>query len=126
MLVNVVSVEASTLEPPPFYGSNEAELRAVIEDPAFDYGTLSATVDGVAVPHLERYLVESPLYTFSVPDNNVLGVPADTGQSVAKACMFMLAPLPVGKHVIQVHGEFPNADWVEGVTFNITVVPGRK
>jgi hypothetical protein len=121
LLVNVIGVEASTLEDPPFYGGNYCQLRAAVEDSLFDFGTLVATVDGVPIPHLRHYCVESPLYRFHVPANNALGVDPGCGKSVARACIFMLAPLPKGRHVIHVYGEFPNLSYSEQTTYVIWV-----
>lgn len=84
-----ISVEASTLEAPPFYGENEAELHAAISNELFDYGDLTLTIDGVTMRDLDRYLVESPLFTFSVPEDNILGVsvpqPASPWRRVASS-----------------------------------------
>lgn len=126
LLVSLISVEASTLEQPPFYGKNRAELRAAIRDELFDYGDLSLTVDGVAVQDLDRYLVESPLFRFTVPADNILGVSGPAiGRSVAKGCFLILAPLPVGDHVIHVEGAFPNAEFIQDITYNIKVAKRR-
>jgi len=115
----IINAECSTLEPPPFYGANEAELRSCAT--SFLIGDVSAEIDGVAVQDLHRYLVESPLFTFTVPPDNILGVPAGTGQSVSNGYWLMLAPLSVGEHVIHFSGAYPDVGFTLDITYNLTV-----
>ena len=121
----LINTECSTLEADPFHGDNEAELRACVEDPLFELGNVFAEIDGVAVQNLERYLVESPLFTFTVPPENVLGVDPGTGQSVSRGYHLMVAPLSVGEHVIRFGGTFTDFNFTLDITYNLTVVPGR-
>jgi len=117
----IINVECSTLEAPPFYGGNEAELRACVEQDLFQLRNVFAVIDGVALQGLDRYLVESPVFTFQVPDNNVLGVAAGMGQSVSNGYYLMLAPLSVGEHTIRFGGFFPNFPFSLDITYHLTV-----
>ncbi len=119
----IINTECSTLEPPPFYGSNEAELRACAKN--FNVGNVYAEIDGVAVQNLDRYLVESPLYTFTVPPNNIWGLPAGTGQSVSYGYFLMLPPQSVGTHKIHFGGYYTDYDFTLDITYNLTVAPRR-
>ena len=119
----IINVECSTLEAPPFHGDNKAQLRRCAK--GFRIANVSAEIDGVAVPHLDRYRVESPLFTFTVPPSNVLGVAAGTGQSVSNGYYLMLAPLSAGKHVIHFSGAFPDFPFTVGITYTLTVAPMR-
>jgi HNH endonuclease len=74
-------------------------------------------------PRMDRYLVESPLFTFTVPPNNVLGVPADTGQSVSNGYYLMLAPLSVGAHILHFGGTFTDPEFTLDITYNLTIAP---
>src|SRR5262245_50607162 len=60
----VINAECSVLEPDPFHGDNEAELRACANDHIDHTSGLFATIDGVAVQNLGAYRVESPLFQF--------------------------------------------------------------
>jgi hypothetical protein len=116
----VINTECSTLEVgTPFFGSNEQELR----DGAlgFELGNLVADIDGVPVANLERYMVASPLYSFTVPEDNVLGVPAGSGLSVANGVYLMLSPLPLGPHTIHFGGTYLNFDFTLDITYHIIV-----
>ncbi len=122
LYVIVIGTECSTAEPPPFYGGNEAELRACLQTMAA-FKNMTADVDGVTIQNIEQYRARSPLYQFTLPDNNLLGADAGTYNSVAENVAFMLAPMSPGEHTIHVHGEIQdgsfNYDWV----YHITVTP---
>jgi hypothetical protein len=116
---NVVGSECSTAEPPPWYGGNEEELRAcalqwVPED-------LEAAIDGVPVQNIDQYTALSPLYQFILPEDNVLGAPAGTYDSVAYSNGFILAPLSPGEHTIEISGEVPAIPFEFHKLYHITV-----
>lgn len=121
LFVPIINLECSTLEAPPFHGDNEEELRACAT--RFHFGNVFAEIDGVAVQNLDRYLVKSPMFTFTVPPENVLGVGPGSGQSVSNGYYLMLAPLSVGEHVIRFGGTFTDFDFSLDITYNLTVAP---
>jgi hypothetical protein len=46
--------------------------------------TLYASVDGIPIPHLQEYRIISPPFNFTLPQNNILGMPANTNtQAIA-------------------------------------------
>jgi hypothetical protein len=116
----VVNVECSTVEPPPFHGENEAELRECAK--GFMDGasaTLSATIDGRSVQNIASYRVQSPLFTFSAPADNVLFIPGPVkGQSVSDGYWLLLAPLSRGEHEIHFEG---NPGFPINVTYILTI-----
>src|SRR3712207_2462610 len=71
IFVAAVTIECSTVEEPPFFGSNEAELRECARAVDVPGSTLTLTVDGEPVP---LTLVETPLLTIDLPEDNILGV----------------------------------------------------
>ncbi len=119
LYVPVVGSECSTAEPPPFYGGNEEELRACVLQ--FTPANMQASIDGIPVKNLDRYTALSPLYQFTLPENNVLGAPAGTYDSVAYQTGFVLAPLSPGEHVVHVYGEVPIFGFVYDWVYYITV-----
>jgi hypothetical protein len=119
LLQSVVATECSTLEEPPYYGGTPQELRACARSSIPT--NVQVTIDGVALKDPSRYLVTSPLYFFTVPEDNVLGVPAGSGWSVSHGAFFMLAPLSPGQHTMHLHGEWP--DFVYDWNYDITVTP---
>ena len=124
LFLEVLSAECSTLEPWPFYGGNEAELRACAM--TFVPEDLEASIDGVEVKNLSDYVVISPLYTFTVPEDNILGAVAGaTGESVAYGAHLLLAPLTPGMHTIHVQGTYPEFGYAADKTFDLTVTRKR-
>jgi hypothetical protein len=100
------SSECSTVEPPPFFGANEADLRACARaaDAGFEVPTIS--VDGTPVSTIE---VESGLLSVDLPTTNILGVPPQQAFSVAHGWVALLHPLTPGTHEIRLHVEGTDA-----------------
>lgn len=125
----ILNAECSTAEPPPFHGDTEAELRACAQ--GFMDGTtdLFATIDGTVIQNVGiagPYRMQSPLYSFSAPADNVFFVPGPvTGQSVSDGVWLMLAPLSEGSHTIHFGGVFTTFSLTIDQTYNLTVVPGQ-
>lgn len=87
-----------------------------------------AAIDGVVVPHLERFNVQSTVFGFTIPEDNYLKVlygmpdafPAGWyAPAVDYGRYIMLAPLPRGKHTIQFGANW--SGWGFDVTYFITV-----
>jgi hypothetical protein len=116
----IVANECSTLEPPPWYGENEAELRLCAQSLVPE--NLQASIDGVEVQNLDQYVFTSPLYKFTMPEDNIFGVPAgSTGESVSYGAWLMLAPLDPGMHTIYLYGSLPSVPFESFQTYELTV-----
>ena len=93
----------STVEPPPYFGRTEDELRACasasFDEDVTDY---QAHVDGVDVGDLDAYRTTSRLFTITLAEDNVVEIEPGVGQMVTDAISFILAPPPPGEHVIEV------------------------
>lgn len=96
-----MTIECSTVEPPPFFGGNEAELRECARAVDVPGSALALTVDGAPVP---LPLVETPLLTIDLPEDNILGVPPQQALSVAAGFVALLHPLPPGTHELVITG----------------------
>ena len=93
------SSECSTFEEPPFFGGDEAELRACAR--AADAGlAVTLTVDGTSVPLSE---VESDLLRIHLPEDNIFGASDRKGLSVAHGWVSYLGRLSPGTHEIVIH-----------------------
>ena len=88
LLLPLLDASCTTVEPPPFFGSDEAELRACTEALFAAPAELTAVVDGVTIPDLESYRVQSDLFTVALPAGNWLGVepPSRRGWPMATGC----------------------------------------
>jgi hypothetical protein len=125
LFVLVEANECSNIEPPPFFGETEAELRECAAT-GFDSfgGTYSLTVDGVVVSDLASYRSQTPVFGYTLPEDNIYGLPAGTTASAALSdgVFVMLSPLSVGTHTIVIAVDSP----VLGVLderYEIHVVP---
>jgi hypothetical protein len=105
------SSECSTVEPEPFLGNDEADLRdcarkadAAPEPPErpFPGITVTITVDKKPVPVSE---VETGLLDVVLPAENILGARPGPAQSVAHGYVALLNPLTPGTHEIEIHAE---------------------
>jgi hypothetical protein len=130
----MVSVETSEVEG---YGSTEEELRDAANFLA-DFIVPSSVfleIDGEPVTNLERYRVESPLFTFGpLPANNVeeaTGVDAPAGTTspaVSDGYFAMVKPLSVGTHTLHFGGVIDVTSiggplFIQDIAYTITVTP---
>ncbi|MGY1734666.1 hypothetical protein [Geodermatophilus sp. SYSU D00684] len=122
IFVPAVTIECSTVEPPPFFGGNEAELRKCARAVDASGGTLAVTVDGRPFP---LSLVETPLLALDLPEDNILGVPPQRALSVGAGFVALVHPLPPGTHQIVITGTGTFLGDFRNVT-TIVVEPGRR
>jgi len=115
----VVSSECSTGEAPPWYGGNEAELRACALQ--WEPANLQASIDGIPVENINEYTVLSPLYQLELPVDNAFGIAPGTYDSVAYTNGFILAPLSPGEHTIEISGGVPASSFEFYRLYTITV-----
>ena len=84
--------------------------------------TGSAEVDGRAIRNLQRYRVESPEFSLTLPEDNIYGAPPGIyAPAAAVGIYLLLPPLSVGHHIIHFTGSTTSGTAIE-VTHNLTVV----
>jgi hypothetical protein len=109
-------------------GFTPDQLRSQITpfmDDVVTHGFMTTSVDGVVLQNLASYRFASPVFSYTLPDNNIAGVPAQTvTPAVADGYYLMLAPLSAGQHQIHFTGGSPLLNFSLDVTYNITVTPG--
>ncbi|MGH2626780.1 MAG: dockerin type I repeat-containing protein, partial [Anaerolineales bacterium] len=119
-----INIECSTLEPPPFFGSNEAELTECAMGFFSDLDEATCNIDGQELSDLTSYRVQSPATPFTVGDENILGVPAGSGLLVSDGYWLMLPPLTPGEHTVHFTGLLgggPFAGFSQDMTYHLTV-----
>jgi len=102
------------------------ELRAIIR-PYMDNATLACAIDGKAVKNLSFYREDSVVFTTTVPDGNLLGLPAGHyAPCVDNGYYLMLDPLKPGQHTIHFTGINSDASFALDVTYHLTVARGHR
>ncbi len=130
LLAPLAGSECSTVEPPPFFGRDEAELRRCASDAVdmaettLDMTTMQLTVDGQTVDDLSAYRTSTPLFTLQLPEDNLLGSSQRVADSVADGYLVLLSPFSVGEHVVTIAGPGPQPGETITITYRLTVVSG--
>lgn len=117
LFVSVAGTGCTTVEPPPFFGSDEAELRACAEEGFAGFADLEVTINGEPVPDLDRYEVTTPLFNLTFGEGNFYGLDPVIAQSAATSQSIIIAPPASGEYEIVATGSYPADD----VTFTTTV-----
>lgn len=63
-----------------------------------------ASVDGMIFQVLQTYRVQSPLFNFTFPKDNIFGAPAGPTQSVSDGIFLLLQPLSPRNHTVHFTG----------------------
>ena len=128
IFVPLINAECSTIEPDPFHGDTETQMRACANGHIDNTSSLSATIDAVPVSDLRAFHTQSPLFDFTLPENNVLefqGIPAPAGstaQAVDAGVYLLIRSLPKGTtHTIRVRGTSIEFGTTVDTMFRITV-----
>jgi hypothetical protein len=129
VLMNIWTAECSNVEPPPFFGADEAQLRACVEAVVFadPPDEMSVSVDGRPVADVRSSRGVSSLYSVDLPDDNLLGVDVGSAISVAAGWTVLLRPLRPGTHELEVCLLDPDVGPFNGcATTTLHVVPGSS
>jgi hypothetical protein len=121
LLLPLLDASCTTVEPPPFFGRDQAGLRACTEALFAPRAELTAVIDGVAIPDLERYRVQSEPFTVALPADNVLELEPAVLAGVIDGYWLLLAPLPPGAHELRFGGGLPEFGFSTEVTYHLTV-----
>ena len=94
---------------------------------SMDPVTLEASLDGVPVHHVRDYRVQSPVFSVTLPEGNVVDVPSGTyAPMVSDGYWLMLAPLAAGAHTIHFTNRItggPFAGTETEITYHLTIGP---
>lgn len=121
IFVPIINGECSRIEG---NGETEEELRACANDQMDCVTVTEAKVDGRKLKNLDEYRVESDIFLFKLPKDNILGLHPGSSMSVADGYWIMLEPLSKGEHEIYIHGiaELDGFTFETEMTYCITVV----
>jgi len=123
VFVPLGGAECSTVEEPPFFGKDDAELAACAKDatahvPPAAIADMDLTVDGQSVGDLEAYHRTTPAFDLLLPAGNVLGAAPGVARSAADGYQVLLAPLAEGEHAVVV--SVPGPEGLIVTTYRLT------
>ena len=102
-------------------------MDAVLADPEF---SMVVTVDGREVRSKRIVRADSPLFTATLPEDNLFsaccGLPAGEYDAVADGLWATLPPLPPGEHTIHFEISAPSLGFSQDNTYHLTVVKGKR
>ena len=117
LLMNPGGSECSNVEPEPFFGADEADLLACVNE-TFEYlSYVEVTFNGQTTTDLDDYIVTTPLT--NLPANNLLS--ADPALSRDKGYFMVVHPLSPGIHTLRAYDEFEVLEFEAGITYTIVV-----
>jgi hypothetical protein len=125
ILISPIDVVCSYAEDPEL--KSESELRVCAKADQDKVTSVELNVDGNQFKNLKNYRVASPPFNLTIPENNALGVPAQTTTGVADGYWITLEPLPPGEHTVRASGllvDFTTTgtlNFVSDVTYRLTV-----
>jgi len=130
LFIPILNAECSTVEG---NGTTEGELRTCAKGFVDNVTELSLEVDG---KKMDTFRADSPLFTFNLPQDNILQCPNPTAgqppvvcpagqsQSVADGYYALLEPLSPGVHTVRIHGKAqPINDAGNSFTLDVTYKP---
>jgi hypothetical protein len=80
---------------------------------------LEVTVDNVELKNLQNYIVVTPLFNLTIPENNLFGVQPGLTQAVAHSYLIFLEPLKPGNHTISFKTSYFGPDEPEPNSYDV-------
>lgn len=118
LLITLLNSECSYAEFPLL--KTEEELRECSKRMQDLVVGVNASFNKVNVPNLENYRVQSDIFNFTLPENNILNLTSQTTQAVADGNWLFLKPLQTGTYELKVKGDINATSTIEinGNQFN--------
>jgi hypothetical protein len=102
ILIPAIIVECSRAEDESL--QTEDDLRACAKSDQDLVTDVWAAIDGIELPDQQVYRVDSPLFSFTFIEDNVISAPEGPTEAVSDGFWLFLKPLPPGNHEIHVGG----------------------
>lgn len=119
ILCPIINFEISTTEEPNLKTDNELLGRVRTEIDKIE--KLNVTIDGVNLPGLKKFRVESHPFDIMFPQDNIWGVKAGPTRSAGDGYWLFLKPLLLGNHQIRFGGSCLAGTINIGTTYYLTV-----
>jgi hypothetical protein len=114
--INVAGNECSYAENPALKTEEELRSCAIAGD---QVSSLSVNVDGTDLKDLDNYVVVTPLFDVTFPENNIFGAPPGPSKAVSHSYLIFLEPLPVGNHTIKFHAAYLGTAEIEPNSYDV-------
>ena len=62
------------------------------------------TLNSIKIPNLENYRIQSDIFSFTLPENNILNLPPESTKAVSDGNWVFLKPLPPGYYELKFKG----------------------
>ena len=102
LLMTLLNSECSYAEFP--FLRTEEELRECAKGMQDLVVGGNAYLNGVEIPNVKNYRIQSSVFNFTLPENNILDLPPQTTQAVSDGNWIFLKPLPPGNYELKIKG----------------------
>jgi hypothetical protein len=100
------------------------EFRKVVQDVIDGAARLGVDLDGQSLKDLRAFRIQSSVFDFTLPNDNVFDPPAGTYfTAVDDGVYLMLKPLSPGSHLLHFAGSFPASHFTLDITYHLKVSP---
>ena len=92
------------------------------------YITLQASIDGVPIPNLKQFRVQSNFFNLTIPPNNIYEADPGTYKAISSGYFIILKPLSSGEHIVKYADQINNPlerqyNHAKSVTYNLHISP---
>jgi hypothetical protein len=98
LLITLLNSECSYAEFPLLKTEELRECAKRMQDLVVE---VNASLNKVYVPNLENYRVQTDIFNFTLPENNILNLTSQMTQAVADGNWLFLKPLPAGRYELK-------------------------
>jgi hypothetical protein len=119
ILCPILNFEISAAEEPDLKTDSDLALRARTD--IDNIARLDVIIDGLHLPNLKKYRIESGSFDVTLPQDNIWGVKPGLTRAAADGFWLFLKPLQRGKHQIQFGGSCLAGTVNIGAAYSLTV-----
>ena len=104
----------------------EEGLRQCVENIINKVDILEASIDGKSITNFEKFRVQSPLFTISIPEDNAFGITNFTNipqKAISDGYWVEVKVLDPGEHTIEFTGGATEFNFTTHVLYHITIEP---
>lgn len=118
ILFPIINVEASVAEGD---GSTEEELSAVVRFEMDQIADMRAMINGTNVDELKQFRIQSPLFNVTLPQDNVLRLPAQTTKMMSEGYWLFVKAMEPGNYHLYSFGSCLAGRIKIGITYHLTI-----